>query len=315
VVTDLDNSNIELWVNIVVGSNPGPTLAVVSGLHGSEWLSTISNLELLQRVDTNNLSGTLLVVPVANPIAFASGTRNIRDESDSPDLNRSFGGQQAWLADQLATAIVDNVLKRADAIIDFHCGPWGAAMNGVASPNDYTDPDLNARSLSMAKAFHLPHVRLTPMATLFPGPRSMIGYAGESLGIPSIVASIGGAGFDQELERSWIETSISGVFGVMDHLGMTETDNDQDNDVVIVGNPHRVNPSVGGMIEPVFPPEGLMNTPVSEGDLLGRVWSPYTFEVVEELRAPVSGVVGMVSNAHPARPGDWAYLVFETEVR
>jgi hypothetical protein len=39
------------------------------------------------------------------------------------------------------------------------------------------------------------------------------------------------------------------------------------------------------------------------------VWSPYTFEVVEELRAPFRGLVDMVGRPYPVRPGDWAYLM------
>lgn len=309
VTTDLDGSNLELVVNVVTGLEPGPTLAVVSGLHGSEWLAPIANLELLATVNPQGLRGTLLVVPVANPVAFASGTRNIRDESDSPDLNRSFGGSQSWLADQLARTIVESVLEEADAVVDFHCGPWGAAMDVVGCATDYSDAELNERSLAMAKAFGRPYIRPSKLATAFPGPKSMVGYAGEVLGIPAIAAEVGGVGFDPEVEAAWKQANIDGVHGVMEHLGMFASSGSP-GAVEMVGAARRVNPTVGGMIEPGLTAEHLMSK-VSKGDLLGRVWSPYTFEVIEELRAPVDGVLGMVPTAHPARPGDWAYLVFE----
>lgn len=309
VTTDLDGSEIEIVVNEVRGSEPGPTLAIVSALHGSEWLAPIANIDLLSHVDSGTLHGTLLVVPVANPIAFASGTRNIRDESDSPDLNRSFGGKQAWLADQLARVLSEQVLAEADAVIDFHCGPWGAAMDVVGCPSDYSDAELNHRALGLAKAFGRPFIRRVPMVSEFPGPKSMIGYAGEKLGVPAIVAEVGGVGFDAEVESAWKQMLIDGVLGVMVHLGMLDWAQIETT-AEFVGAAHRVNPTLGGMVEPVLGAERLMK-PVEEGELLGRVWSPYSFAVVEELRAPVSGVLGMVPTAHPARPGDWAYLVFE----
>lgn len=311
VTTDLDGSELELVINVITGANPGPTLAVVSGLHGSEWLAPISNLDLMASIDPQQLSGTLIVVPVANPVAFASGTRNIRDESDSPDLNRSFGGTQTWLGDQIAGAIAESVLRNADAVIDFHCGPWGAAMDVVGCASDYTNPELSARSLAMAKAFGRPFVRQSKLATVFPGPKSMIGYAGEVVGIPAIVAEVGGVGFDPEVEEVWKKANVNGVLGVMNHLGMLES-SASPAEVAQVGTAHRANPAKGGMIEPLLTAEHLMSE-VNKDDLLGHVWSPYTFEVIEELRAPVDGVLGMVPTAHPARPGDWAYLVFELE--
>lgn len=309
VTTDLDNSEISVIVNELTGQHAGPTLAIVSGLHGSEWLAPIANTDLLQHIDLEALHGKLLVVPVANPIAFASGTRNIRDESDSPDLNRSFGGKQTWLADQIARVISQEVLEGADAVIDFHTGPWGAAMDVVACPSDYSNADLNEKSLGLAKAFGRPFIRRGPMVSDFPGPKSMIGYAGEVLGVPGIVAEVGGVGFDLEVETAWKRILIDGVLDVMAHLGMLERPAGNAS-IAYVGAAHRVNPSQGGMVEALLGADRLMSD-VAEGELLGRVWSPYTFDVIEELRAPVAGILGMVPTNHPARPGDWAYLVFE----
>ena len=57
----------------------------------------------------------------------------------------------------------------------------------------------------------------------------------------------------------------------------------------------------------------MMVREVQAGELLGRVWSPYTLEVVEELRSPFRGLVDMAPRAYPARPGDWAYLVVDLD--
>ena len=57
----------------------------------------------------------------------------------------------------------------------------------------------------------------------------------------------------------------------------------------------------------------MMEREVQKGELLGRVWSPYSFEVIEELRSPVRGLLDMVSREYPTRPGDWAYLVVDLD--
>src|SRR6185295_17066597 len=111
---------------------------------------------VLESLHPDEMHGAFLALPVANPIALASRTRNLRDESDSPDLNRSFGGEQTWLADQLGRAITEHLLSKADALIDFHCGLWGAAMHSVTVGKDFTDPSVSRRSFEMARSFGLP---------------------------------------------------------------------------------------------------------------------------------------------------------------
>src|SRR5262245_26419266 len=94
VFTDLDGCEAALAIHAVVGAQPGPVLAIHTTLHGSEWLPIDAVQRLVEELDPGEMTGTLLAVPVANPVALASRTRNLRDESDSPDLNRSFGGEQ-----------------------------------------------------------------------------------------------------------------------------------------------------------------------------------------------------------------------------
>src|SRR5687767_2458571 len=187
VLTDLDGCEIALTIHAVVGSQPGPTLAMHTVLHGSEWQPVEVARHVVESLDPGDMRGAFLALPVANPIALSSRTRNLRDESDSPDLNRSFGGEQTWLADQLARAITRHLLEPADALIDFHCGLWGAAMHSVTVGKDFSNPEISRRSFDMARAFGLPFVRYTDLATKFPGPKSSVGYAGQVIGIPSIV--------------------------------------------------------------------------------------------------------------------------------
>jgi len=113
VVTDLDGSEISLYIHAVVGVEPGPVLAMHTALHGSEWQSAEITMRVLASLDPSRMSGAVLGLPIGNPIALASRNRNTRDESDSPDLNRAFGGQETWLTDQLARAITTHLLSHA----------------------------------------------------------------------------------------------------------------------------------------------------------------------------------------------------------
>src|SRR5690348_15207443 len=88
VTVGLNGAELALSVHVVRGAAPGPALALLSGLHGGEWSSTDAIRRLVLDTDPAQLRGTLIAAPVVNGPALALNTRNIPDESDSPDLNR-----------------------------------------------------------------------------------------------------------------------------------------------------------------------------------------------------------------------------------
>src|SRR5437762_13723209 len=53
-------------VFVANGAKPGPVLALVSGLHGTEYASIIALERVIERIDPAQLSGTVIVVPLVN---------------------------------------------------------------------------------------------------------------------------------------------------------------------------------------------------------------------------------------------------------
>jgi predicted deacylase len=128
-----------------------------------------------------------------------------------------------------------------------------------------------------------------------------------------MVVEIGGVGFDPEIEARWRETTRRGLRNVLRGLGMVAGEPELPPQLLVFQRVKRVNPRHGGMIEPLISADEMMVREVQAGELLGRVWSPYTFETLEELRAPFRGLLDMAPHARPARPGDWAYLVVDLD--
>jgi predicted deacylase len=305
----LDGTSLQLPLHIVNGAMPGPTLTLTSSLHGGEWLSVEVFRRFIANLDPSALSGRILAIPVANPEAFNHLTRNTPDESDEPDLNRAFPGGDTWLTVQIAREIVGHVLSQTDYLIDFHLGIWGSAMGEVGYGQDIPDPSVQEKSAAMARAFGYPLIRRLNMISQFPGPRSIGAYSAAKLGIPAIGASIGGTGFEKELEEQWIETNVAGIRNVMMHLDMLDgTPSLPERYLTFEGRGYRVVPSVGGYLHPLIPHDSLM-CEVQAGDPLARVISPYTFEEIEVLQAPLRGILFGVARPYPVHPGDWAYFL------
>src|SRR5205823_1037371 len=51
-------------VTVIRGTRPGPTLALVSGAHGTEYTSIIALEKVIQRLEPSEIAGTVIVVPL-----------------------------------------------------------------------------------------------------------------------------------------------------------------------------------------------------------------------------------------------------------
>lgn len=313
VTVGLNGADLALWVHVVRGRTPGPVLALLSTLHGGEWFSIEVLRRLTVETDPATLRGALVAIPVGNPPALALQTRNMPDESDSPDLNRIFPGTHTWRTDQLAGVIAREVLQQSSCLIDFHMGPWGSAFQDILIGDDLPKPGLSDESERLALAFGSPIIRRANVVGGFPGPKSSIGYAGGVLGIPALGVEVGGVGFGERLEERWRQDTVRGVRAVMGALGMIDgAQGPRPPRQLIYRTAHRINPTRGGFLRSRFA-GGALSHEVDKGVLLGEVVSPYTFEVIEELRAPARGLLFYVARDYPVQPGDWAYGLARTD--
>src|SRR5919108_584881 len=94
----------------------GPRLAVVAGVHGNEFPGPLAVGRLSRSLRPEGLAGTVVLVPVANPLAFDAGTRV--SPEDGVNLNRVFpGSADGSLTERLAWALVEGIVQDADLAI------------------------------------------------------------------------------------------------------------------------------------------------------------------------------------------------------
>lgn len=312
ITTGLNGTVIKLVVHAVVGAEPGPVLCIINTIHGGEWYAIEPLRKIRETLSTSEMAGAVLIVPVANPAAFALDQRNVPDQVDSPDMNRIFPGPLTSTGDQLVATLTDELIAQSDALIDFHMGPKGAAFTDALAGSDFPG-DLSARCLELALAFGSPIVRHSPMISGFPGPKSSKPYAAAVLGIPGFGGEVGGAGFGPKLDQVWHGRTIRGIHGVLGSMGIIDMNNDHlPKRQLVYRSAHRINPRVGGILRPEL--SGFeMGSEVEKGQLLGTMISPYTGETLEELRSPANGLAYYVGREHPVYPGGWAFGLAEVD--
>ena len=150
--------NTALEVFCCRGRTAGPLALITAGVHGDEYegpaaISSLAQFLTSDRVTSDRVRGTIIAVPVANPAAFAAGTR-IHPE-DRCNLARTFpGNPKGGPSEQLAAAIFGELAASADYVIDLHSGGVEYVFLPVAG--FYGEPASDNPSFQAARTFGLP---------------------------------------------------------------------------------------------------------------------------------------------------------------
>ncbi|WP_235935487.1 succinylglutamate desuccinylase/aspartoacylase family protein [Devosia aurantiaca] len=133
--TNADGSDAVLFIHELVGEEAGPTVGISASIHGNENTGSQAILELFHILKDMPLKGRILLLPVANPSAFAVNERYAT--IDKVDLNRQFpGNPKGTYSQQLAHALTEQYLNVIDIHIDLHSGTDRPTVDYVYIWND-----------------------------------------------------------------------------------------------------------------------------------------------------------------------------------
>lgn len=277
------------------GRGDGPTVGICAAIHGDEGVGTQMIMALMAGLDDAEVAGRLLVLPVVNPYSFAAKSR--QNPVDDINLNRVFpGAANGWLSERLAAVVMAEFLDKVDVLIDIHAG-------GLMPTVDYTYW-FNDETLSRAfgsKLLYRPQGGVS-LGTIYGGTLSSISL---ERGKPTVTIELGGGLVDQ---RPYAARGHAGLVNMLRSLGTLPGKPVFREDTVTMTRIDIVRPGQGGFLRTEAP---ALGEPIAEGAVLGRVFSPYTFEELEVIRNPVPE--GWMVLAHLSenlvQPGDYGYMV------
>ena len=275
-------------VLVAHGSKPGPILCLTASIHGDE----LNGIEIVRRVlhklNPEELSGTVIGVPIVNLQGFHRASRYL---SDRRDLNRYFpGNPNGSSASRIAHSFFNQVVKRCNYLVDLHTGSFHRTNL----------PQLRA-DLSRPDVAELTHgFGATVVLHSAPSPGTLRAAAVEA-GIPTVTLEAGGP---MELQEKAVSHGVKGIRTLLSKLGMTKKS-------WIWGDPEPVyyestwvRAHQGGIL---FSKVEL-GEQVKQGDLLGEVTNPIN-NVRSEILSPHNGrILGMALN-QVVQPGFAAYRV------
>jgi hypothetical protein len=208
-------SSIKIPIIVVNGKKQGPILGITAGIHGCECQGIEGAIRASRKIDSRNLGGAIITVPIVNVPAFYARIPNVCP-IDGVNINRAFpGNSEGSVSYRIAHTIFKQVIQKCDYIIDLH----GADLHEKLTPSGYIicsegkNEEISSISQKLASLFDTDNIWMMKVTG------SCIDAALNE-GIPAIIPEVGGTG------ETWNDINIrfyeSGLLNVMKYLNMIE---------------------------------------------------------------------------------------------
>lgn len=283
-------------VTVLHGRNPGPVLALVTGVHAYEYPPILALYRIRDMLRGEELSGTLIIVHIANLPGFQKRIIYYNPH-DWKNLNRVFpGNPDGTQSERIAHVLNTEVIQKCDALIDMHCGDGNEALIPYTYWMIGPDPAVSEKGRAMALAFGVPTIVIDDSRTMDLKDSKYLGTTALLQGKPAITTEWGYLGRTDEIA---IQKNVGGILSIMRLLGMIE------GEPMSVEHPVWIDAYevVYSKWDGLFFPEVEMGRYVAAGQTVGYI-TDYFGDRIETLTAPFGGIMLYIINTPPANAGE-----------
>jgi len=293
---------IESFIPITVhhGAEVGPVLALIAGIHGSEYAPILAMQKLAPLIDPSELRGTLIIVHIANMPAF-SGRTIYTGPNDLKNLNRSFPGDiNGTITDRIAYTIRNEVMMRADYLVDIHSGDGNESLRPSYSAyyGEAGGEEVIEQSRRLAVSFGLGTI--VRFAGSYNSKEDAIYTSAQAvtLGIPAIDIESGELGSTND---KYVDPITNGTLSIMRDLDMIPGEPKLAENPLVIRDRSRIYSSHDGIF--YADPKVETGDYVTAGTRLGVI-TDYHGNMLEEIFAPSAGVLLILFGTPPVNSGD-----------
>jgi predicted deacylase len=291
------DAGTEIPVTTVRGAKPGPVLALIAGNHGYEYPPILALQRLLAEIDPAEVSGTILMVHVANMPSFLGRTVYF-SPVDGKNLNRVYPGKQnGTVSERIAWAITKEVIEKADYVLDLHCGDGNEWLRPYVYQSVTGYADFDAEIDSMVRAFGIDHVLVDRGRPTDPENSMYCSTTAVTRGKAAMTVESGYLG---STDAASVELIVKGIRGVLSHLGMVDdaTPILQPEDVTYLDPSVVVTSPETGILYPRVQPDQT----VAKGTVLAEITN-FFGKRIAEVKAPIDGLVLYIVATPPITKG------------
>jgi len=283
-------------VTVVHGASDGPVLALIAGIHGYEYPPITALQAVRTQLDPSALSGTIILVHIANMPAFL-GRTIYYSPGDGKNLNRMFPGDpDGSITQRIAHILTTEVIDQANYLVDLHGGDGNEALRPYVYMPVTGDAVFDSKIEGLAVAFGLDHIVVDTGSQHAQGPSLFTDQTALDRGIPAITTETGKSGSN---DPYWVGLAERGIWNVLRHLDMIAEDEVVNTGITWLSD-YRVIKSTHSGIFRAVTKDGYS---VAEGAVLGVLLDFFGDELTT-IRAPFSGVVNYVISTPPVNEGE-----------
>jgi predicted deacylase len=281
---------------IIRGAADGPVLALIAGVHGSEYVPIVGLQRLQATLDPATLTGTVILVHVANMPSFL-GRTVYYSPVDGKNLNRVFpGSATGTISERIADVITREVIARATHVIDLHCGDGNEALRPYSYWITTGDADVVAASRDLALAFGLDRIVVDRERPTNPAASIYLSNTAITRGKPAVTTETGALGLLDDESLALVER---GIAGVVRHLGMRRTGPSPVASPVWIERDEVLRARVTGLFYAAVTPGAT----VTAGARIGHI-TDFHGRTLEEVVAPFAGEIFYVVATPPVSRGE-----------
>jgi len=262
---------VSLPIIVAKGNREGPILGLTAAVHGNELNGIPVIQRIFKEIDIQQLSGTIVGVPVVNiPSLFRKKRRFL----DGTDLNHIMPGKQNGNVSQVYVwRFIHQLVHQFDYLMDLHTASFGR-INSYYIRADMQD----ATTRQMALLQNAQVIVHNP-----PSDGTLRGAACE-LGIPAITLEVGNP---NTFQKGLIREGLTGIHNLLNHLQMTDGEIETaDTETISCKHSYWIYTDTGGILT-VLPP---VTASVKKGDVIAIMRNVFG-DLTKEYLAPEDGIV------------------------
>ncbi|TGE04541.1 M14 family metallopeptidase [Hymenobacter fodinae] len=283
-------------VTVFHGTKPGPVLGITAGVHGYEYPPILAAQQFAQALDPAQLSGTLILVHLANVPGFL-GHRTDVNPLDNKNLNRVFPGKaDGTITERMAWVLSNDIIGRCNYFVDVHAGDAPEDLRPYSGYYNYFDqPEASEKARQMAVAMGFPYVVQFGNEPTLKEESIYCSREATKRGIPAADIECGRLGLPEAENVAQIKQALHRLLG---HLGLT-ANKPAPNQPLLIARRTTISSTLTGF----FYPQVKAGEYVYKGRTLGHLTDLFGNHLADVVSS-VDGVILYMSSAPPISKGE-----------
>ena len=273
---------------VINGAKKGPVVTILGGVHAVECAPVEAIFRLAEKINPEELSGTLILVPIVNTEGFHA-RQPYHNQLDHFNQNRVFPGDpEASITKRVAYHVFEHFVSKSDVLIDAHSADLGEEVTRGIFVYKTENKILFEKMVELASLYNPFFIETT----------SISGNTGEAVNLFGIPCLMIESGAPYPIREKDVEYHLEGAINVLKHLKMLE------------GVSMKHNPSVNPQSQRIWAEQGgVWRRKVEAGQRVKRRENLGTVcnilgETIQTAIAPYDGIVSFLRVHYSVSSGD-----------